>query len=170
MCKLCRKYWLMMGTTWKIWISKFMLTATNNFSTKCTQVLCSDHEDILYKILHTYVHYLTIHAGCVRRWYTTAQNTQVLHMQWSWEVYCTKYCTHDTLHYLTILYSERHSTLVTLSQPLYSVVTGFWLVLLWEPQFPQCLVVLEAVNELVNSLFPDWDITQVEFLQWCVVL
>ena len=33
--------------------------------------------------------------------------------------------TYDTLHYLTILYSERHSTLVTLSQPLYSVVTGF---------------------------------------------
>ena len=32
------------------------------------------------------------------------------------------------IHYLTILHSERHiivATLVTLSQPMYSVVTGF---------------------------------------------
>ena len=74
------------------------------------------------------------------------------------------------LHKVNILLGVTYAILVALSPPNGSVVTGFWLVLLRQPQCPQCLVVFEALNELMNPLFPNWAITQPELLQWCVVL
>ena len=58
---------------------------------------------------------------------------------------------------VNILLRDAYATLVGLppAQPNNSVVTGFWLVLRWEPQFFQCLVLFEAVYELTNPLFPN---------------
>ena len=90
--------------------------------------------------------------------FSTKHSDQVINEQWSWETYVLYKLLH-TLWYVTV-----RDTLVTLPPPMYSVVTGFWLILVWQPQYPQCLVVFEAVNELVNPFLSDWVITQVEFL------
>ena len=64
---------------------------------------------------------------------------------------------------VNILYPLRDTceVLVALS-PNNSVVTGFWLVLLWQPQYSQCVVVFEAPYEMMNTLFPTWIITEIK--------
>ena len=62
------------------------------------------------------------------------------------------YNTHEVMLQKVNISLKRY--IMKLPPPKDPVVTGFWLVLRWQVQFVQCLVVFEAVNELVNPLFP----------------
>ena len=85
------------------------------------------------------------------------------------EAYCLKLYSEVMLHNkINSLYSLRDACeeLVAVSplSPNNSVFTGLLLVLLWQSQYSQSLVVFEALYELTNTLFPTRIVTEIKVL------
>ena len=114
---------------------------TCTYAKRDTKILIIHNQILQYRMCETKHNKLLKY----RRWKSSPLWTEQLNTEW-------------LIQYLVYtIYNTGYTALPR--TPTYSVVTGFWLILHWQPQFPQCLVVFEAVNELANPLFPNWVIT-----------